>query len=315
MRSRLRHELDSRYLHTVPSTVTLTERQAVLDLSNEHDVIWVHTIRTANVLGIYRWPNSVLDLDDIPSRLYESSARVITGVARRLLDRRMSLIWRRRERRLAERFNVLTVCSEDDRRFLGMDQVCVLPNGFQRISNMDRCPSQPPRIGFIGTFKWDPNLEGVQWFCARVWPRIKEQVPEARLRIIGDGTERANGWGEDVEGVGRVQDAGLEIATWSTMIVPIRVGGGTRIKVLEGFARKCPVVATRLGAFGYDIRDGEEAFLADEPELFALRCVELIKFPQIAENMVDRAYHRFLRCWTWESYESTVRSAIEFATG
>lgn len=310
LRARLRHEFDAGYL---PHTADATERQAVLDLASQHDLVWVHTIRTANSLGIYRWPHSVLDVDDIPSRLYQSSALVAASFTRRVLNRRMSLIWKRREQRLAKRFDAMTVCSEDDRRYLGMNQVLVLPNGFQRLSNVERRHTQPPRLGFIGTFRWNPNVDGARWFCAKVWPRVKEQLPDAELRIIGEGTDQANGWGDKVVALGRVEDVGPEIATWSAMIVPIRMGGGTRIKVLEGFARSCPVVATKLGVFGYDIEDGEEAYIADDPDLFALRCIELMKSPQVAERMADRASRRFLKCWTWDSYEGTVRKVAELA--
>ena len=310
LRARLRHEFDAGYL---PHTADPTERQAVLDLANQHDLVWVHTIRTANILGIYRWPHSVLDIDDIPSRSCQSSALVAASFVRRILDRRMTLIWKRREQRLADRFDVMTVCSEDDCRYLGMNQVQVLPNGFQRLSMVERHPTQPQRLGFIGTLRWSPNVDGVRWFCDKVWPRILEQLHDAELRIIGDAGDQASGWGDKVIALGRVEDVGPEIATWSAMIVPVRIGGGTRIKVLEGFARRCPVVATKLGAFGYDIEDGEEAYIADEPDLFALRCIELMKSPQIAECMADRAYRRFLNCWTWDSHEDTVRSAIKSA--
>ena len=312
---RLRQELDPRYLDTVPSASAAhpTDRQAVLDLARQHDVVWVHTINVANLLGIYQWPHSVLDVDDIRSRVYESLAKARTSFVRRMLDQRMSLIWKRRERTLAERFDVLMVCSENDRRYLGMDDVHVLPNGFERVATIERSPSQPPRIGFIGPFPRYANVEGVRWFCACVWPRIKKQVPDACLRVVGEYTEVASEWGEGIEGIGRLDDVGSEIGTWSTMIVPIRIGGGTRIKVLEGFARRCPVVSTSLGAFGYDIQDGEEAFLADEPHLFAQRCLELIGSPRVADRMADCAYRRFLNCWTWESYEPIVRSAVELA--
>ena len=313
LQARLRHEFDAGYLHTRPYTVDPTERQAVLDLANQHDLVWVHLIQTANILGIYHWPHSVLDMDNIPSRLYQSAAGVAASFGRRMLDRRMSLIWNRREKRLVERFDAMTVCSEDDRRYLGMDHVSVLPNGFQRLSNVERHPAQPPRLGFIGTFQWDPNTNGVRWFCIKVWPKILEQLPDAELRIIGDATDQASGWGDKVVALGRVEDVGPEIATWSAMIVPIRTGGGTRIKVLEGFARSCPVITTKLGVFGYDIEDGEEAYIADNPDLFARRCIELMKSPQVAERMAERAYRRFLKCWTWDSYEGAVRTVVELA--
>ena len=310
---RFRHEFDSRYLHTVPSTIASVDQQAVLDLASQHNAVWIHTIRTANTLGIYRWPHSVLDIDDIPSRYYRSAAVNETSLRRRVMDWRMSYIWSRREKRLGERFNVLMVCSESDQQYLSTDQAYVLPNGFRSLPKVERHPSRPPRVGFIGTFQWQPNIEGVRWFCHSVWPVIKGQIPGARLRVVGEGTEMASQWGEGVDGLGRIQDVGEEIATWSVMIVPIRIGGGTRIKVLEAFARRCPVVATKLGAFGYDIHDGQELFLADDHAAFASRCLEVIESPQLAETLTDRAHQKFLNSWTWESYEGVVGRAVERA--
>ncbi|TMQ29443.1 MAG: glycosyltransferase [Nitrospirae bacterium] len=306
---RLRHEFDPRYLQTDHATADPEDRQAVLDLLEQHDLVWIYHIRPADLVRIYRWPRSVMDVDDIPSRFYQSSGQTAVSRMRRLRDRRMALIWKRREHKLPERFTVLTVSSEDDRRYLGIEGVRVLPNGFEPRYPVERRPG--PIVGFIGTFRWSPNVEGVHWFCHDVWPLIKRHLPDARLRLVGEATEVARDWGDGVEGLGRIADAGPEIATWSTMIVPIRVGGGTRIKVLEAFARKCPVVATRLGAFGYDLQDGQELFLADRPDTFASRCIDLLRSPQIAEAIAERAYRRFLQCWTWESYAPIVEAVVE----
>jgi len=311
---RLRHEFDPGYLQTGPLTAALNERQAILELLARHDAAWIYNIHTANLTGIDRWPRTVLDIDDIPSRFHQSSALATASPARRLLDHRMSLIWRRRERRLADRFDSLLVTSEDDRCYLGIKGLRVLPNGFERLLSVERRPAQPPYIGFIGTFKWEPNVDGVRWFCRQIWPLIKLDRPDAQLRVVGEDTEVASQWGQDVFGLGRIVDAGSEIAAWSAMVVPIRVGGGTRIKILEAFARRCPVVATRLGAFGYDLRDGDELFLADEPKVFASRCVELLRSPKVGEAMAERAHHRFLSRWTWESYGDIVRAAVREAS-
>ena len=310
--NRLRHEFDPRYLP--PTGVDSRDRDAVLASFQEYDIAWLHQLRSADLLRIYRWPRSVMDVDDIHSRLYDSQAQIAISGVRTLLDRRMSLIWRRRERKLSERFTVLTVSSEEDRKYLGLPKTRVLPNGFERLHSVERhVPPEQPILGFIGTFRWMPNVEGTKWFCSEVWPSIRRRVPGVRLRLVGEGTEVARDLGEAVEGLGRVADVGPEIATWVAMVVPIRVGGGTRIKVLEGFARKCPVVATTLGAFGYGLEDGRELFVADEPDLFASRCVELLQSPQRAQAMADRGHRRFLESWTWESYAPIVQAAVEEA--
>ena len=123
----------------------------------------------------------------------------------------------------------------------------------------------------------------------------------------------AREWGDGVEPLGRLDEVGPEIATWSATIIPVRAGAGTRIKLAEAFAGRYPVVATTLGAYGYDVHDGDELFIANEPAQFASRCVELIRFPERARVMADRAHRRFLQSWTWESYARIVEDVITAA--
>src|SRR5205807_660617 len=99
-----------------------------------------------------------------------------------------------------------------------------------------------------------------------------------RLRLVGKGSDGPQKpAGPDIDALGWVDDSAAEIATWSVMAVPIRMGGGTRIKIAEGFSRKCPMVSTRLGAYGYEIEDRRQIRLADTPEDFARACVELVR--------------------------------------
>lgn len=116
---RLRHEFDPTYMATDPYVVNEPDRKGLQELIQQHDLVWVHTIRTAHWFRIYRWPHSVLDVDDLPSRTYQSRAQSGGSPVRRLIDLRMAWIRRRRERLFPERFSVLTTCSEDDRQYLG----------------------------------------------------------------------------------------------------------------------------------------------------------------------------------------------------
>jgi glycosyltransferase involved in cell wall biosynthesis len=310
---RLRHEFDPRFLGTIPFGATVEDRCTVLNLLAQHDVAWVFGVTAADLLRIYHWPRTVIDIDDIPSRLHHSWAKVAPTRIRRLLEYRHTIICRRREQRLPQRFSVLMVCSEDDRKYLGIPGTRILPNGFEAPTSVVRKPGNPPRLGFIGNFQWMPNAEGVEWFCKEVWPLVRRRLPNARFRVAGHGSEAVGKWGGGIEALGRIGDAAPEIATWSVMVVPVRIGGGTRIKILEGFARQCPIVATTWGAFGYGLVDGEELFMSDEPDAFAARCIELIQMPERAKLMAERAYRKFLKSWTWDSYVDIVRAALEDA--
>lgn len=316
IRHRVRYELDPTYLATHHLTVREDDRDALVKLMQEHDLTWVHTIRTANLFGINRWPRSVLDVDDLPSSVYWSEVQSGRNPTRRLLNSRLTYMWRLRERLLTKRFDALTVCSEEDRRYLGgHEKIHVIPNGFNPLVVPPRIHSESPRIGFIGTCKYRPNQEGMQWFIREIWPQIKREVPRAQLRLIGrDGTDLTQ-LGSDITALGWLEDPSIEIASWAAMVVPIKSGGGTRIKIAEGFARKCPVVATTLGAFGYAVSSENEILLADHAEEFASACIRLIRDPQLALALSERAHQRFLQHWTWDSFRSSIEAVVEVCLG
>ena len=306
---RLRHELDPMCMNTHGEHVTDPDRLAMLALMDRHDIVWVHTIRTANALRIARWPRSVLDIDDLPSAVYRTGAQSVAW-RRTILDRRMSVIWSRRERALCRRFDILAVCSEGDRAALGGGpRVHVVCNGFAAPErSQPRQPATPPRLGFIGLLDYPPNARGMQWFVERVWPQVKRELPTARLRLVGRG-ELPLPDAADVDRLGYVTDAAAEIATWSAMIVPIRTGGGTRMKILDAFSKRCPVVSTAHGAYGYGLHDGQELLLADDPEAFAAACARLVHDGALATQLAATAWRRFLRQWTWDAVARSVENA------
>jgi glycosyltransferase involved in cell wall biosynthesis len=309
---RLRHEFDPACMATDPYEMSQADRAALQELIDQHDVVWVHTIRTANWFRIYRWRHSILDIDDLPSQQYQSAARSNGSPLRRFLNLRMSRIWQRRERVFANRFDVLAVCSEDDRKCVAnTSHVHVIPNGSYPIEPTRTPASDLQRIGLIGNCTFKPNEDGVKWFIRDVWPLIKHQFPRAQLRLVGRGSEgHLAKSGPDITGLGWLEDPKEEISSWSAMIVPIKTGAGTRVKVAEGFARKCPVIATTMGIFGYDVENGREALLADRAHDFASACIRLLRDPKFGEALAERAHQRFLKQWTWNSFENTVGKAV-----
>jgi hypothetical protein len=117
--------------------------------------------------------------------------------------------------------------------------------------------------------------------------------------------------GPDIDGLGWVSDIVEEIATWSLMIVPVRIGSGTRVKIAQGFSLKCPIVSTSLGAYGYDVQDRAELFLADTASNFADACLRAIQYPMEANEMANRAWERFLQEWTFDAIVPSVWAAAE----
>lgn len=309
---RIRWAVDLRFLNVHGFVASLEDRARFSAAFDDYDLIWVQNARTPSLLQIWRWPHTHLDVDDLPS----SSESIVgdAGIGTQLKSRARRMFLRRRELHYRYRFTTLSICSEADRRYVGGNGIHVIPNGYPtpqavpvRSIELGR-----PRLGFIGLYSHAPNFDGVNWFLREVWPRTRAAVPGIRFRLIGrdtDGPLRPKD--ADVDALGWVADPSEEVATWSAMVVPIRHGGGTRIKIADGFSRKCPIVSTRHGAYGYEVEDRKQLRLVDDPAGFADACIELVRHPEIGAEMAERAWTDFLAKWTWDSITPKIHAAAE----
>jgi len=311
---RVRGELDPRFLNTHGVRISGENRRKLQALIEEHDIVWVHGLRIANACGLWRWPRSILDIDDVPSGFHASACARAAGIADKLREWRQATLWRRRERLLLQRFDAVAVCSEQDLRHLGgSERIVVVPNGHDAPDKaVVRAPALPPRIGFVGTLEYAPNAQGLRWFLEKAWPLIRQSAPGVTLRLVGKDSDNA-AWRayENVAGLGWVADADAEMATWSLAIVPLFVGGGTRIKIATAFSQQCPVVATELGAFGYSVVNGRELLLANTPADFANACVRLLQDRRLADQLAETAWKTWLANWTWDAIAPKVKSLLQ----
>jgi glycosyltransferase involved in cell wall biosynthesis len=316
-REKLAWAINPRTSYPHGSGVNRAALERVLRISRDFDLLWFCKFRTPNMFPQFAWSRSVLDIDDVTSTYEQAVLKTERRWRERLLTKVRIGAWRRRERVLGERFTVLAVCSENDRQYmrtLGITTpIHVIPNGYERPLDIPhRSIATPPRIGFIGIFDYEANLDGIQWFARECWPRIKSEIPDTRLRLVGrfsDGPLKPTGL--DIDGLGFVEDADAELSTWSAMIVPIRLGAGTRGKIAHAFARRCPVVSTTLGAYGYEAANGRELYLADSAADFASACVRAIRHPAEAAEIADRAWQQFSEKWAWDAIRPRVWAAAE----
>jgi len=312
--NRVRCGLDPKFMGYYGHTVAPDDRAYVESELPNYDLIWLHHLRTANMLNRWVWPRSVMDVDDVPSTYQSTILNEARGPRKRFRARFDLMVAQYRERFLAKRFKVISVCSEADREYLNLNpQPHVIPNGFTRPTTVPvRQPVSPPRIGFIGTFDYVSNVESMRWFVSECWPLVRRRIPAARLRLIGRrGEEFFGALGSDIDALGWVADPAAEISSWSAMVVPVRTGAGTRVKIAEGFSRKCPIVSTSLGAFGYGAKDGREIFLADTAADFSDACVRAIQQPEAAAAMAERGWQEYLDKWTWDAIRPRIHAAAE----
>lgn len=167
---------------------------------------------------------------------------------------------------------------------------------------VDRQPGSL-NIMTLGTLHYPPNADGIRWFLQEVFPRVRSSVPEATLTIVGknppqDFLEAAARQPQVITVTGYVPDLAPYLEKSALMVVPVRAGGGMRVRILEAFSRGMPVVTTTVGLEGIDARPGEEVLVADTPEAFAAATVRLLGEPyeqdrlgsagrRLAENRYD----------------------------
>jgi GT2 family glycosyltransferase/glycosyltransferase involved in cell wall biosynthesis len=205
-----------------------------------------------------------------------------------------------------ERFDAVQVCTKENRRFLEpfTGPRTHLYEGLRAGIDVRRYPyaadgREPDTLLFVGNFQHLPNQEALIFFWQRVWPRIRERRPQARLFIVG--AQGGPGFEQiySADGscfLGRVADIREPLERYALFVCPVLSGSGVRVKLLEAFASGIPVVSTRVGA------EGLEPFvaLADDPEAFATAAVELLGDPARARAMAERARAEVERHWDME---------------
>lgn len=221
--------------------------------------------------------------------------------------------WDAVQRRCAAQVDHVVVCSELDVARSGVPNAVVVPNGCEPPSapRADRTVVQgggAPVLGFVGALDYEPNTEAVEWFVREVLPIVRSHRPDARFRVVGRGAERL-AWVEGqpgVELVGRVPDLRAELDLTDVSVVPIRVGAGTRLKVVEALAHHLPLVTTTVGCEGIEVADGVTALLADDARTFADACLRLLGDGRLRQRLADAGAELFEGRYTWAGIRARV---------
>lgn len=282
----------------------LWDALAALD-GAEFDVVHARLLSTARfALALRRqYPHlrAIIDLDDILSKVQAreiaaSGARWLSRWRANMLIEAARLRWY--ERRYLPGFDRVWVCSDDDRaelaRWLG-DRARTVPNAV----DLDAFPAaEPPadsrRAVYVGDFRHPPNVQAALHFLEHGWAAIAAAVPGASFWLVGRSPPRELTARHDpaagIHVTGSVPDVRPYLQQAALTVVPLLVGGGTRIKILESLAAGVPVVSTTVGAEGIPARPGHEILIADEPAAFAAHCIRLLT--DAAANRAQRAAGR-----------------------
>jgi glycosyltransferase involved in cell wall biosynthesis len=172
-------------------------------------------------------------------------------------------------------------------------------------TEMLRYPTKGQQIIHLGTMFWPPNIEGVLWFSENVLPLILEEIPDASFIIAGkdppqsvkDLTSPDTPTFEHVNVTGFIPDPIAVLEGSKVFVVPIRAGGGMRVKILDAWLRGIPVVSTTIGAEGIAVEPGVNILIADSPKEFADAVIKVLMDSELATNLRLNG-----RSWVEEKY-------------
>jgi len=307
------------FLTGQPFMMLRDDRKAMRDLVGRLSVEQRFDVAHADQLNMAQYAERVPDafkiLDThnalwlLYKRLWETMS---PGLRKWLLGRDWRLL-KAYEGRLVREFDAVLAVSHEDKAALreaaGQPvDITVIPIAIDtdEVAVIER-DAEPRHILHIGTMYWPPNIDGVLWFAHEVYPLIRQKRPDVCLDIVGARPPREiaalDGDRAGIHVTGYVADPTFYLQRAALMVVPLRAGGGMRVKILNAMAQGIPIVSTTLGCEGIGVVPGESILVADEPADFAAAVLRLLEDPALADRLgaagrrlVRRSYDYRIAC-------------------
>lgn len=289
LRSLLSRSSFERLVHQSPPFQTaldlLTRRQGGIDIVHVETCFMAHFAFPRDVAV-------VLDEQNIEYEIQSRSAAVTSAGPRKLYDQLNHRKLRREEERAWRSVDAVAATSPRDeaaiRQACPTARTAVVPNAVDTEFFSPGSPkAEPHTVLFFGTLAYYPNVEALTFFLREVMPLVRRSHPTVQLRIVGAMPPPAimRLAGPDVVVTGFVDDVRPHLARASVVIAPLRIGGGTRLKILEAMAMARPVVSTTLGAEGLAVTHGRELLVGDGPEGFAAQVRRVLDDDDLARDL------------------------------
>lgn len=291
-----------------------------------YDLVWLNRAETYAAIWTPALGPTIVDLDDLEDRkiahraatyrFRDTVAKSVLHAARNqaayMQGKRDARLWHSMHGGIADTVQAVVVCSEVDRRHLGVPNAVVIPNGYDyQARPVGRTAiGHPPTISFCGFLAYPPNVDAARYLVKVIAPLIWTHRPDVQIRLVGRAAESV----QQLHAPPRVIVTGLaptietELARADLVAVPLRVGGGTRIKILEAFAHRIPIVSTTVGAEGLEITPGRELLIADAPEKFASSCLRLLTDTALRASLTNAAHRVFLQHYRWDHIHPMIAS-------
>jgi glycosyltransferase involved in cell wall biosynthesis len=323
--TRLAANLLSPLPYAVSSHVSAKMRQAVLDHARRAAVdLW--QVEFAGYLYTLQGVHApiVLQAHNVESLLWQRFAESERQPLKRWFIQRQRRKYERFEKRaFASVTRVIAVSPEDAelaRQRFGVETIDVVDNGVDVDHYRDILRAEDSSdILFLGALDWRPNLDALQLLLDSIFPAVRARLPHARLRIVGrrppSWLRHRVGGMEGVQLHADVPDVRPHLAACAVMAVPLRIGGGSRLKILEALAASLPVVSTRTGAEGLALRPGEDYTLANSPKEMVEALIDSLEMPAMARAQGEQGRYTVAAHYDWATLAERLERVWERAVG
>ena len=254
-------------------------QQKLQELFDQHrfDVAICDFLDAAVNFPAYLSTVSVLFQHNVETEIWRRHAATESNPVKRRMYNVEFKKMKRFESRAMRKFHHVIAVSEHDRSLMEAwvegSRITVVPTGVdleQYKPDFGNNPSSP-MVVFVGAMDWEPNIDAMEYFCGQIWPAVLARTPDARFRIVGrnPGDRVVALSAPSIEITGRVSSVAEHLHDAAVVVVPLRIGGGTRLKIYEAMAAGKAVVSTSIGAEGLDVHHGRDIVLADSAQSFS----------------------------------------------
>jgi polysaccharide biosynthesis protein PslH len=251
----------------------------------------------------------VLDLDDLEHIKYVQEIRRARGGIQALKQLPYLVRYTYRDIILSRRFNTVLVCSPEDQNYLrrlGVANVRTVPNG-TNFSPVARRAATPDtfRLAFVGNMGYRPNMDAVKFLTESILPRVRKHISDVQVDIIGRLPDSFEGLQHHVNFRGFVDDLPNCLSKYDLFVAPLRVGSGTKLKLVEAMAIGIPIVTTAVGARGLGLQHRHSAIIADTADSFATAILECHNDPGLANQIAINAL-AVAKQFRWDDIQQSV---------
>jgi glycosyltransferase involved in cell wall biosynthesis len=301
---------------------------------HSYDVVWFFKLDAVLALAPLfeaRTAGVVVDLDDLisldhdltPEKLRPASGQRSSWRSRRMridsridsLDRERWAAWRDR---IVRRASLVVLANPSETNSIDGAHTVVVPNGYDVPEAHGVRPVQPHvRLLFVGAMHYFPNTDGALFLVHDIVPRLRLHLGSSfEVRIVGHAGDAVQQLAEDPNVVvtGFVENLDEELARADAVVVPLRHGTGTRLKILEAFAHEIPVVSTAIGASGLGCENERHLLLADSSDAFTDACLRVVRDAELRARLTRNAYALVANDYDWPVIGKIVTGLVESLT-